>query len=209
MPDFTILSSQVNSNTLRPLDDLPGPPFGPRYLRTTTVFSPFLIDPASTACTNSSSESNTRAFPVNPRPSFPVIFAIAPAGARLPVSTLGPTNVQRRAREDSSAGTDLMCPVSLIGLSNGRITSWLLDSSPCLCVQRSRFSPRVRPVTVKLLPSMRLFFMRYARTSEARENWIEMLKSTLVLTRNAADFVNVLHHVFTTGLEICDERDPI
>lgn len=88
MPDFTILSSQDNSDTLRPLNDLPGPPFGPRYLRTTTVFSPFLIDPASTACTNSSSESNTRAFPVNPRPSFPVIFATAPLGARLPVSIL-------------------------------------------------------------------------------------------------------------------------
>jgi hypothetical protein len=72
----------------KPSSDVPGPPFGPRYLKTITVFSPFLIDPLSTACTNSFSESNARAFPVNPRPSLPVIFAIAPPGARLPVSTL-------------------------------------------------------------------------------------------------------------------------
>ena len=87
MPDFHSFFP-VNIDTLRFSNDVPGPPFGPRYRRTMTVFSPFLIDPTSTACTNSSSESNTRAFPVNPRPSFPVIFAIAPPGARLPVSTL-------------------------------------------------------------------------------------------------------------------------
>ena len=66
----------------------PGPPLGPRYLRMTTVFSPFLIDPLSTALTNSASESKVRALPVNPKPSLPVIFATAPPGARLPFRIL-------------------------------------------------------------------------------------------------------------------------
>ena len=66
----------------------PGPPFGPRYRRTTTVFSPFLMEPLSTAATNSSSESKVRAFPVNPRPSLPVILATAPPGAKLPFKIL-------------------------------------------------------------------------------------------------------------------------
>lgn len=51
---------------------------------TATVFSPFLIEPDSTAETKASSESNVRAFPVNPRPSLPVILATAPPGAKLP-----------------------------------------------------------------------------------------------------------------------------
>ena len=69
-------------------DSLPGPPFGPRYRRITTVFSPFLIDPVSIARTKSSSVSKVRALPVKPSPSFPVILAIAPPGARLPLKTL-------------------------------------------------------------------------------------------------------------------------
>ena len=66
----------------------PGPPLGPKYLKTTTVFSPFLIEPDSTALTKASSESNVLAFPVNPRPSLPVILATAPPGARLPLRIL-------------------------------------------------------------------------------------------------------------------------
>lgn len=105
---FHDLSIQLLARIKDAPNDAPGPPFGPRYLRTMTVFSPFLIDPPSTACTNSSSESNTRAFPVKPKPSFPVIFAIAPPGARLPVSTLMRTAFQNRVREGGSSGTDLM-----------------------------------------------------------------------------------------------------
>lgn len=66
----------------------PGPPFGPKYLKTTTVFSPFLILPLSTALTNESSSSNARHLPVNLRPSFPVILDTDPPGARLPVRIL-------------------------------------------------------------------------------------------------------------------------
>ena len=68
--------------------DLPGPPFGPRYLSTATVFSPFLISPFSTASTKASSVSNVLAFPVNSSPSFPVILATAPPGAKLPFRIL-------------------------------------------------------------------------------------------------------------------------
>ena len=64
--------------------DVPGPPFGPRYRSTTTVFSPFFSEPLSTAAVNSSSPSNVRAFPVNCRPSFPVILETDPPGARFP-----------------------------------------------------------------------------------------------------------------------------
>jgi hypothetical protein len=56
---------------------------------TATVFSPFLIEPDSTAETKASSESKVRAFPVNPRPSLPVILATAPPGAKLPRRILG------------------------------------------------------------------------------------------------------------------------
>lgn len=69
--------------------DWPGPPWGPKYRSITTVFSPFFIDPLSTAATNSSSESNARALPTKPSPSFPVILATAPPGARFPFSILG------------------------------------------------------------------------------------------------------------------------
>lgn len=68
--------------------DSPGPPFGPRYLSTATVFSPLCISPFSTASTKASSVSNVLAFPVNSRPSFPVILATAPPGARLPFRIL-------------------------------------------------------------------------------------------------------------------------
>jgi hypothetical protein len=42
------------------------------------------MEPDSTAVINSSSVSKARAFPVKLSPSFPVIFATAPPGARLP-----------------------------------------------------------------------------------------------------------------------------
>ena len=61
---------------------IPGPPFGPSYLITTT--SPAFIDFDRIASTPSSSESKTRALPLNEVPSFPVIFATAPSLAKLP-----------------------------------------------------------------------------------------------------------------------------
>jgi hypothetical protein len=64
--------------------DAPGPPLGPRYLNTITVFSSFLISPAVIAAATSSSLSNTLAFPLNVRPSLPVILLTHPPGAMLP-----------------------------------------------------------------------------------------------------------------------------
>jgi hypothetical protein len=46
------------------ISGMPGPPLGPRYRRMTTVFSPALIEPDSTALTKSSSRSKARALPV-------------------------------------------------------------------------------------------------------------------------------------------------
>ena len=54
------------------------------YLKMATVFSPFFIEPVSMAATNASSVSNTRALPVNCKPSLPVILETAPPGARFP-----------------------------------------------------------------------------------------------------------------------------
>ena len=68
--------------------DWPGPPWGPKYRSIATVLSPFFIEPLSTALTNSSSELNARALPMKPNPSFPVILATAPPGARFPFSIL-------------------------------------------------------------------------------------------------------------------------
>ena len=65
---------------------MPGPPFGPSYLITTT--SPAFIDLDRIALTPSSSESNTRALPSKEVPSLPVIFATAPSFAKLPYRIL-------------------------------------------------------------------------------------------------------------------------
>ena len=65
---------------------IPGPPFGPSYLITTT--SPSLISFERIAFTPSSSELNTLALPSNEVPSFPVIFATAPSLAKLPYKIL-------------------------------------------------------------------------------------------------------------------------
>lgn len=48
-----------------------------------------------------------------------------------------------------------------MGLCRGRMTSWPSFMSGAL----SRFSPRVFPVTVMMLPSMRLFLSRYLQTA--------------------------------------------
>ena len=61
---------------------MPGPPFGPSYLITTT--SPGFIDLANIASTPSSSELNTLAIPSKDVPSLPVIFATAPSLAKFP-----------------------------------------------------------------------------------------------------------------------------
>lgn len=92
---------------------------------------PFSIFLSSTALSMSSSESKQMALPLNAKPSLPVILATDPSGARLPL---------RMCR----------CPVSLMGLSSGMMTSW-----PSLSPGRSaRFSAIVLPVTVRHEPSI-------------------------------------------------------
>jgi len=102
---------------------IPGPPFGPSYLITTT--SPGTILPPLIAAMASSSQSNTLA-----GPSCTIIdsataerFTTEPSGARFPLSTARP-------------------PVLLYGLSVGLITSGFLFTQPLI------FSPIVFPVTV-------------------------------------------------------------
>lgn len=68
--------------------DSPGPPLGPKYLKTATVFSPFLMLPLSMASTKSLSWSKARHLPENLRPSFPVILATDPPGAKFPFKIL-------------------------------------------------------------------------------------------------------------------------
>ncbi len=102
---------------------IPGPPFGPSYLITTT--SPSTILPPLIAAIASSSQSNTLA-----GPSCTIIesataerFTTDPSGARFPLRTASP-------------------PVLLYGLSSGLITSGFLLTHPLM------FSPMVSPVTV-------------------------------------------------------------
>jgi hypothetical protein len=83
---------------------VPGPPLGPRYLNTTTVFSPLRISPFSTTLTSASSESKVRARPVNPSPSLPVILATAPPGARFPRRILCWCVYGRQSRRDVRLG---------------------------------------------------------------------------------------------------------
>src|SRR5258706_14540037 len=64
--------------------DVPGPPLGPKYRITTTVFSLVLMTPFSTALPSSSSLWKHFAFPVNLSPSLPVIFDTDPPGAIFP-----------------------------------------------------------------------------------------------------------------------------
>ncbi len=92
------------------------------------------------------------------------------------------------------------------------MTFWLVkSSSPCLCVHRSRFSPSVRPVTVSVLPSIILFFSRYARTSVARTCYTLGSVELQVRgpTRDATELVDVHHDVLATGLQVSDERCAI
>ena len=64
------------------ISGIPGPPFGPTYLITTTF--PFFTFPSFIPLLASFSESNTIAFPVNIKPSFPVILATEPSEAIFP-----------------------------------------------------------------------------------------------------------------------------
>ena len=112
---------------------IPGPPFGPSYLITTT--SPATILPPLIAAIASSSQSNTLA-----GPSCTIIsgttaerFTTPESGARLPFNTAIP-------------------PVSLNGLSIGLITSVLRLTASAI------FSPTVLPVAV-IRSVLRRFFL--------------------------------------------------
>ena len=102
---------------------MPGPPFGPSYLMTTT--SPGTIFPPFIAVMASSSQSNTLAGPLctNISSQTADLFTILPFGARFPLSAANP-------------------PVSLYGLSIGLIVLMSLFS------QFTIFSLTVFPVAV-------------------------------------------------------------
>ena len=68
------------------ISGMPGPPFGPSYLITTT--SPFTISPFLIASLANFSESKTLAVPSKKVPSFPVIFATLPSLAKFPYKIL-------------------------------------------------------------------------------------------------------------------------
>ena len=63
---------------------MPGPPFGPSYLITTT--SPGTIPPFETSSKAASSRSKTRALPSNVVISTPAVLITAPSGASVPRS---------------------------------------------------------------------------------------------------------------------------
>ena len=64
------------------ISDIPGPPFGPTYLITTT--SPALTFPDEMPSITANSPLKTLAGPVNFSPSFPDILATLPCSAILP-----------------------------------------------------------------------------------------------------------------------------
>mmetsp|Transcript_155268 Transcript_155268/g.476952 ORF Transcript_155268/g.476952 Transcript_155268/m.476952 type:complete len:265 (+) Transcript_155268:553-1347(+) len=105
--------------------------------------SPFEIFPCSRPLSIASSLSNTFARPVKVRPSFPVIFATAPSGAKFP----------RRI---------LMFPVLWMHFSSGRITSCAVKSSSGT---PARFSASVCPVHVRQSPCSHPSFSRYFMTT--------------------------------------------
>mmetsp|Transcript_721 Transcript_721/g.2356 ORF Transcript_721/g.2356 Transcript_721/m.2356 type:complete len:267 (-) Transcript_721:643-1443(-) len=96
----------------------------------------------ASASSIASSPSKQIAVPSNLRPSFPVIFATEPSGARSPYRIW-------------------MCPDFLIGSLMGRSTSWPSTSGR----HSSRFCARVLPVTVMQSPSMTPSSMRYLSTA--------------------------------------------
>ncbi len=102
---------------------MPGPPFGPSYLITTT--SPFTISPFLIASLANFSESKTLAVPSKKVPSFPVIFATLPSLAKFPYKIL-------------------IWPVFFIGSEIGFITFWFSSKDFTL----DKFSEIVFPVTV-------------------------------------------------------------
>ena len=119
---------------------MPGPPFGPSYLITTT--SPLLTLDSAIAVKHSNSLSNTLAGPENFNPSLPVIFATHPSSARFPFRIC-------------------IWPDSLIGLLRGKIISLDFRSGDLIF---ERFSSRVLPVTVIQSPLSMLFSSIYLRT---------------------------------------------
>ncbi|ANB15841.1 hypothetical protein AWJ20_3485 [Sugiyamaella lignohabitans] len=94
------------------ISGIPGPPFGPSYLMTTTVLTPFLISPFSSAAIKSSSSSNTRAVPWKKVPSLPVILPTDPPGAseprRICKCPLGLRGFDREAKIVCSFGKGLV-----------------------------------------------------------------------------------------------------
>mmetsp|Transcript_27655 Transcript_27655/g.110745 ORF Transcript_27655/g.110745 Transcript_27655/m.110745 type:complete len:383 (-) Transcript_27655:695-1843(-) len=123
----------------------PGPPLGPSYRMTTT--EPGGICFSARAASMASSESKTFAVPVNDSPSLPVILATAPSGQRFP------RMIWR-------------CPVGLMGVARGRMTSWNAypkEHGSCETSTSARFSRTVRPVHVRQspsrYPSSRRYFM--------------------------------------------------
>lgn len=84
------------------------------------------------------------------------------------------------------------------------------ESSPYLCVHRSRFSPNVLPVTVMLLPSIKLFFSKYPRTSvQLGEQCPRLATGAESLTGYAAELIYVLHNIFATRLNVSEERSAL
>ena len=110
---------------------MPGPPFGPSFLITTTC--PFSISPLKSASNASCSLSNTFAGPEKLLTSIPAVLTTEPFGDKLPFKTAMPPSLD-------------------IGLSGKLITSWFFGISTF-----SKFSPTVIPVTVKQSGFIRLF----------------------------------------------------
>ena len=127
---------------------IPGPPLGPSYLTTRTVFSFGLIEPDTSSLYRLSSRSKTMARPVKASPSLPVIFATAPPGARLPW----------RIRSG---------PLGRIGLLRGLMRSWVSSSTGA----ELTFCSRVRPVTVGRFPFNSPLAMRNLTTDGTPPVW--------------------------------------
>ena len=99
-----------------------------------------------------------------------------------------------------------------MGLSNGLMRSCWKPSSPNLWVQCSRFSPKVRPVTVMLSPSISLFFNKNAKISIKHRGNSDERASCVVynwLTWNTTDLVDVFHNIFSARFDVCKEGDTV
>ena len=162
------------------ISGMPGPPFGPKYRNTATVFSPFLMDPLSMAWTKSDSTSNARHLPLNCSPSLPVIFETAPPGARFPrrmltvslVPGVDPPNVTRL----------------LDGVRNGSDNLLILPLAAML------LNPALT-ILSKGPPSDRHFVARHDSLLDEEVNH----------AGDASDSVDILHDVFAARFEIGEE----